>query len=67
MFAGKSFKISNYFLNLSVNVSNLTNNRSYQTGGYEQLRFDVQNIDKFPPKVGYMYGLNYFATAKLSF
>lgn len=67
MFAGKSFKISNYFLNFSVNVSNLTNNQNYQTGGYEQLRYDVQNIDKFPPKLGYMYGLNYFAMAKLRF
>jgi hypothetical protein len=67
MFAGKSFKISNYYLNFSVNVSNLTNNQNYQTGGYEQLRYDVQNIDKFPPKLGYMYGLNYFAMAKLRF
>ena len=67
LFAGKSFKISNYFLNFSVNVSNLTNNQNYQTGGYEQLRYDVQNIDKFPPKLGYMYGLNYFAMAKLRF
>jgi len=67
MFAGKSFKISNYYLNFSVNISNLTNNQNYQTGGYEQLRYDVQNIDKFPPKLGYMYGFNYFAMAKLRF
>jgi hypothetical protein len=67
MFAGKSFKISNYFLSVSVNISNLTNNQGYQTGGYEQLRYDVQNIDKFPPKLGYMYGFNYFAMAKLRF
>lgn len=67
LFAGKSFKISNYYINFSVNVSNLTNNTNYQTGGYEQLRYDVQNIDKFPPKLGYMYGLNYFAMAKLRF
>ncbi|MGV6862207.1 MAG: TonB-dependent receptor plug domain-containing protein [Putridiphycobacter sp.] len=67
MFAGKSFKISNYYLNLTVNISNLTNNQSYQTGGYEQLRYDVTNIDKFPPKLGYLYGFNYFAMAKLRF
>jgi hypothetical protein len=67
MFAGKSFKISNYYLNLTVNISNLTNNQNFQTGGYEQLRYDPTNIDKFPPKLGYMYGLNYFAMAKLRF
>ncbi|HIP35975.1 MAG TPA: Plug domain-containing protein [Crocinitomix sp.] len=67
MFAGKSFKISNYYLNITVNISNLTNNQNYQSGGYEQLRYDVTNIDKFPPKLGYMYGFNYFAMAKLRF
>jgi hypothetical protein len=67
MFAGKSFKISNYYLNITVNISNLTNNQNYQTGGYEQLRYDVTNINKFPPKLGYMYGFNYFAMAKLRF
>ena len=67
MFAGKSFKISNYYLNISVNISNLTNNQNYITGGYENLRYDIQNISKFPPKVGYMYGFNYFANIKLRF
>ncbi|WP_070136778.1 TonB-dependent receptor [Crocinitomix algicola] len=67
LFAGKSFKINNYFLNINVNVSNLTNNTSFITGGYEQLRFDTQNINKFPPKLGYLYGLNYFIMATLRF
>jgi len=65
LFAGKSFKISNYFLNVNVNINNLTNNKSFVTGGFEQLRYDTQNIDKFPPKLGYMYGLNYFVMATL--
>ena len=67
LFAGKSFKISNYFLNINVNVNNITNNRDFITGGFEQLRFDSQKIDKFPPKLGYMYGLNYFISATLRF
>ncbi len=67
LFAGKSFKISNYFLNINVNINNVTNNRSFVTGGYEQLRYDSQNIGKFPPKLGYMYGLNYFVMATLRF
>jgi hypothetical protein len=37
------------------------------TGGFEQLRYDTQNIGKFPPKLGYMYGLNYFVMATLRF
>jgi len=67
LFAGKSFKFSKYYLNISVNVSNLTNNQNYITGGYENLRYDVQNISKFPAKLGYMYGANYFANIKFSF
>lgn len=67
LFAGKSFKISNYFLNINVNINNLTNNTQFVTGGFEQLRFDSQKIDKFPPRLGYMYGLNYFLMATLRF
>ncbi len=67
LFAGKSFKINDYFLNININISNLTNNTQFVTGGYEQLRFDTQKINKFPPKVGYMYGLNYFLMATLRF
>lgn len=67
LFAGKSFKINDYFLNINLNINNLTNNTSFITGGYEQLRFDSQNINKFPPKLGYLYGLNYFLMATLRF
>lgn len=67
LFAGKSFKINNYFLNINVNINNLTNNTNFITGGFEQLRFDPQNIGKFPPRLGYMYGLNYFVMATLRF
>ncbi len=67
LFAGKSFKINDYFLNLNVNINNLTNNTDFITGGFEQLRFDPQNIDKFPPRLGYMYGLNFFVMATLRF
>ena len=67
LFVGKSFKISNYFLNINVNINNVTNNKNFITGGYEQLRYDTKNIDKFPPKLGYMYGLNYFVMATLRF
>ena len=67
LFAGKSFKINDYFLNINVNINNLTNNRSFVSGGFEQLRYDPQDIGKFPPKLAYMYGLNYFVMATLRF
>ena len=67
LFAGKSFKINNYFLNINLNINNLTNNTDFITGGFEQLRFDSQNINKFPPRLGYLYGLNYFLMATLRF
>lgn len=66
-FIGKSFKIDNKFLNISANLNNMTNNTGFQTGGYEQLRFESQSIGKFPPKLAYMYGFNYFISAKLRF
>jgi hypothetical protein len=58
----------------NVGVNNITNNRSIVSGGYEQLRFDgtsgVDNsirIDKFPPKLYYSYGVNFFASVGIRF
>lgn len=67
MFIGKSFRFGKKFLNLSANINNVTNNQSFQTGGYEQLRFESQNINKFPPRLANIYGLNYYISAKLRF
>jgi hypothetical protein len=64
---GKSFRFGDYYLSLFANISNLTNNRSFISGGFEQLRFDKGNIGKFPPRVSYMLGLNYFVMATLRF
>lgn len=58
----------------NAGVNNLTNNRSIVTGGYEQLRFDgtagVDNslrVDKFPPKLYYAYGVNFFTSVGIRF
>ncbi len=67
MYCGKSFKIKNYFINLNLSVNNLLNNTDFITGGFEQLRYDTQNMDKFPPKFSYMYGRTYFAMISLRF
>ena len=64
---GKSWKLGDYYLSLFGNITNVTNNRSFITGGFEQLRYDKSNLDKFPPKIGYMMGINYFISATLRF
>lgn len=69
--AGKSFKYNisgkNYFLNLNLRVANLLNNQDFAMGGFEQLRFDAQNPDKFPPRISYHLGITYFLTASIKF
>jgi hypothetical protein len=66
---GKSWRIKKYnsFLRLNVNINNLLNNRSFVTGGFEQLRYDAADIDRFPPKLGYAFGLNYFVMLTYQF
>ncbi len=61
LFAGKSWRVkSKYYIGLSLNVSNILNEQSLATGGYEQYRYDPENPGKFPPKYFYLYGTQYF-------
>lgn len=57
------------FLVFNLGVNNILDNKDIITGGFEQLRFDFENrnINKFPPRVFYGYGLNFFASATLRF
>lgn len=81
-FGGYSWKLprdfeinrKNTFLVFNIGVNNLLNNKDILTGGFEQLRYDAQSSSsdrvstgKFPPKLFYAYGLNYFASATLRF
>lgn len=61
LFLGKSWKINENYIRFNVNINNVLNNKDFQTGGFEQLRFDPSNPYKFPPRVGYMYGTTFFA------
>jgi hypothetical protein len=62
LFVGKSWKIKyGEYIRFNVNVSNLLDDKDYATGGFEQLRYDSSDIDRFPNLVGYMYGRSYFA------
>ncbi len=63
LFGGKSFKIKNdYFIYLTVGVSNVLNNKNFITGGFEQSRFAAENVFRFPSRYYYAYGVNYFAS-----
>lgn len=61
---GKSwFFQRKYNFGFSLNVSNLTNNRNFRTGGYEQTRL-INSVGRdryyrFDPKYFYMQGINY--------
>lgn len=68
-FGGKSFKFGDYFVNLTIGVNNILDNRELVTGGYEQLRFDFEskNADRFPERRYYMFGRNYFINIGLRF
>lgn len=63
---GTSFRVrlvgkQKHFIMINVSVGNLFNRKDIISGGYEQMRFDVEtkNIDKFPPKYFYAPGLNF--------
>jgi hypothetical protein len=57
------------FLVFNLGVNNILDNKDIITGGFEQLRFDFENrnINKFPPRIFYGYGINFFASATLRF
>lgn len=66
LYAGKSFKIKKKFLNVNASVSNLLNNQEFKIGGFEQLRYNPADIDRFPPMYSYLFGFTFFAMLSLS-
>jgi hypothetical protein len=67
-FFGKSWRIQRkYFINLNVSISNLLNNQDFAVGGFEQLRYDRTDVDRFPPRLSYLFGRTYFAQIAFSF
>ncbi|HMX38508.1 MAG TPA: TonB-dependent receptor, partial [Ferruginibacter sp.] len=57
------------FLVFNVGVNNILNNQKIVSGGFEQLRFDFagKNVNKFPERRFYAYGINYFASVGIRF
>ncbi len=73
-FGGKSFRIAPkkgkpFFIYINAGVNNILNNRNIVAFGFEQLRFDYEdkNVDKFPPRYSYNFGINYFVNVSLRF
>ncbi|HWY37287.1 MAG TPA: hypothetical protein VNY73_01925, partial [Bacteroidia bacterium] len=65
--AGKSFQFQRkYRLSVTAMINNLTNN-VFKNFGEEQLRHDPNNIDKFPSKYTYTFGLTYMMSVAFSF
>ncbi|MBK8053454.1 MAG: TonB-dependent receptor [Saprospiraceae bacterium] len=59
---GKSLKLKDgSYLRINLNAGNILNNTKFISGGFEQLRFDYEtkNVNRFPPRYFYSYGLNY--------
>ena len=68
MFAGKSWMVKKkYRVAFNISVSNVLNNQDFKVGGFEQLRYDRMDVDRFPPKYSYLFGRNYFAMLTFSF
>ena len=77
LFGGYSWRLNNQFKNLkkthyiylNVGINNITNNKNLSTGGYEQLRYDFENqdVNKFPSRYFYAYGINYFINIAYKF
>ncbi len=76
-FAGYSYMMNRKFKSLkkrtylvfNLGVNNILDNQNVVSGGFEQLRFDFaeKNVDKFPSRKFYAYGINFFASVGLRF
>ncbi len=70
----KTWYVGKYLIGLSLDVKNLLNNKSVCTGGYEQMRIDIDEDDngattytRFDSKYFYMYGASYYANLYVRF
>lgn len=64
---GKSWRVKGMFINMNISANNLLNNQEFAIGGFEQLRYDRTDVNKFPPRLSYLFGRTYFAQLAVSF
>lgn len=67
LFGGKSWRIGKYYIALNLSINNLLNETDFAFGGFEQFRYDPNDMEKFPPKYFYLYGIQYFANISFRF
>ncbi|MEE4176424.1 MAG: TonB-dependent receptor plug domain-containing protein [Bacteroides sp.] len=61
VFAGYSYRTKKrHYITINLSVSNLFDVTDFRIGGFEQLRYDSQDPDKFASKYFYLYGRTYF-------
>jgi len=66
--AGKSFRIQRkHYLNINLMVYNLLNNKTNITNGFEQLRWDKTDLNRFANKYYYMQGTTFMLYASFTF
>ena len=68
LYAGKSWMIQRkYRIALNLTMSNVLDNQDFKVGGFEQLRYDSMQPNRFPAKYSYLFGRTYFAMVTFSF
>lgn len=67
LWGGKSWRVKGNFIGFSLSINNVLNNTDFITNGFEQLRYNVSDIDRFPEKFFFMYGRTYFANVYFRF
>lgn len=67
LYAGKSWTWKGYYILLNLSVNNLLNNKNIVLYGYEQLRSDYDDPERFPEKYSYLYGINYFLSLTIRY
>lgn len=61
MFLGYSFQLrQQHRINLNLSIDNLLGSTNNRIGGFEQLRYDSAQPDRFPSRYFYMFGRTYF-------
>ena len=67
LYAGKSWNWKGYYILFNLSVNNILNNQNIVLYGYEQLRSDYSDLDRFPEKYSYLYGMNFFSSLTVRF
>ena len=67
MSAAKGFRVKKLNFYCTLMINNLLNNQKLITGGFEQMRYDSSNLDRWPPKLEYHLGRTYNATISMRF